>query len=213
MDLAPLSRAEEVHALLLQHRNRAAEHALAVCELAWEVHEHAYWREIRDPEGKFYTTEDAYFEAILDVQSMRTAARRIAIGRSIASLPDEMRESVTTALARIGVTKANVLVPLMDLEDTDSDEILQWCTIAEHSTVEDLQGEVSKAIGAKPRGLSPAGQRERNVLLNLMPDLESRELCTLWMQVEARVVGSANPVAIFIAGMQENLSEWGKGKS
>jgi hypothetical protein len=41
-----------------------------------------------------------------------------------------------------------------------------------------------------------------------MPDIEAMELVEQFFAVGAKVVGTANPVAIFLAGCRECLPEW-----
>jgi hypothetical protein len=55
---------------------------------------------------------------------------------------------------------------------------------------------------------SPPGERFRRAVLSAMPDIEAMELVEQFFAVGAKVVGTANPVAIFLAGCRECLPEW-----
>jgi len=73
-----------------------------------------------------------------------------------------------------------------------------------------LQAKVSEALDALPRGREPAppGERFRRAVLSAMPDIEAMELVERFFHLGKRVVGSPNPIAIFLAGCRECLPEW-----
>jgi len=73
-----------------------------------------------------------------------------------------------------------------------------------------LQAKVSEALDALPRGREPAppGERFRRDVLSAMPDIEAMELVERFFHLGKRVVGSPNPIAIFLAGCRECLPEW-----
>src|SRR2546427_9428838 len=73
-----------------------------------------------------------------------------------------------------------------------------------------LQARVYEAFEPLPRGreTSPPGERFRRDVLAAMPDIEAMELVEHFFAIGAKVVGSANPVAIFLAGCRECLPEW-----
>jgi hypothetical protein len=45
-------------------------------------------------------------------------------------------------------------------------------------------------------------------VLSAMPDIEAMELVEHFFHLGKRVVGSPNPIAIFLAGCRECLPEW-----
>jgi len=45
-------------------------------------------------------------------------------------------------------------------------------------------------------------------VLSAMPDIEAMELVERFFHLGKRVVGSPNPIAIFLAGCRECLPEW-----
>jgi hypothetical protein len=69
---------------------------------------------------------------------------------------------------------------------------------------------VSEALEALPRGRepSPPGERFRQAVLSAMPDIEAMELVERFFALGRRVVGTPNPIAIFLAGCRECLPEW-----
>src|SRR5262249_57027953 len=77
------------------------------------------------------------------------------------------------------------------------------CTVA-------LQARVSAALEALPRGREPClpGERFRRTVLSFMPDIEAMELVEQFFTVGSKVVGTPNPVAIFLAGCRECLPGW-----
>jgi hypothetical protein len=73
-----------------------------------------------------------------------------------------------------------------------------------------LQAKVSEALDALSRGREPAppGERFRRAVLSAMSDIEAMELVERFFHLGKRVVGSPNPIAIFLAGCRECLPEW-----
>src|SRR5262249_37158423 len=73
-----------------------------------------------------------------------------------------------------------------------------------------LQVKVSDALDALPRGREPLapGEHFRRAVLSALPDIEAMELVERFFELGKRVVGSPNPVAIFLAGCRECLTEW-----
>jgi len=73
-----------------------------------------------------------------------------------------------------------------------------------------LQVKVSEALDALPRGREPLtpGEHFRRAVLSALPDIEAMELVERFFELGKRVVGSPNPVAIFLAGCRECLPEW-----
>jgi hypothetical protein len=72
-----------------------------------------------------------------------------------------------------------------------------------------LQAKVSEALDALPRGREPAspGERFRHDVLAAMPDIEAMELVEHFFTLGKRIVGSPNPIAIFLAGCRECLPD------
>ncbi len=72
-----------------------------------------------------------------------------------------------------------------------------------------LQAKVSEALDALPRGREPSPPgRFRRAVLSAMPDIEAMEVVERFFYLGKRVVGSPNPIAIFLAGCCECLPEW-----
>ena len=66
-----------------------------------------------------------------------------------------------------------------------------------------------KPLRRSPRGreASPPGERFRRDVLAAMPDIEATELVERFFGIGTKVVGSPQPVAIFLAGCRECLPE------
>ncbi len=72
-----------------------------------------------------------------------------------------------------------------------------------------LQAQVSAALDALPRGYpGEPGERFRRLVFSAMPDLEAMEVVDRFFEVGGHVVGTANPVGVFLAGCRECLAEW-----
>ena len=199
-------RAEALHAALQALSARIEPDRVLGCELAWEVHIHGYWSQVRRSNGTAYESEETYFREVLRLTSWRTAYKRLAIGRVLTSFGESERALLRTAIAEVGLAKATIIVPAIE-RFGDWQTWLGWaareCTVA-------LQARVSAALEALPRGREPSssGERFRRTVLSLMPDIEAMELVEQFFTVGSRVVGTANPVAIFLAGCRECLPEW-----
>jgi len=85
-----------------------------------------------------------------------------------------------------------------------------WLHCAQDMSIVQLQAKVSEALDALPRGREPAppGEHFRRTVLAAMPDIEAMELVEHFFTLGKRVVGSPNPIAIFLAGCRECLPEW-----
>jgi hypothetical protein len=57
--------AEALHLALQSLRARVEPDRVLACELAWEMHTHGYWSQIRRPDGGHYESEETYFRDIL----------------------------------------------------------------------------------------------------------------------------------------------------
>src|SRR3989454_11030420 len=82
------NRAEALHLALQALSARVEPDRVLACELAWEVHIHSYWSQVRRPDRGAYETEEAYFRDVLRLTSWRTAYKRLAIGRMLTSLDE-----------------------------------------------------------------------------------------------------------------------------
>jgi len=176
------------------------------CELAWEVHAHGYWSQVRRSDATVYDTEESYFRDVLGLASWRTAYKRLAIGRMLTSFDEPERTTLRAAIARVGLAKATVVAPAIErLRDWRT-----WLVLAGELPTVTLQMRVSEALEALPRGRepSPPGERFRQVVLSAMPDIEAMELVERFFTLGRRVVGTPNPIAIFLAGCRECLPEW-----
>ena len=199
-------RAEALHLALQSLRDRVEPDRVLACELAWEMHTHGYWSQIRRSDGGAYETEEAYFRDVLGLASWRTAYKRLAIGRMLVGFEEAERSQLRAAIAAVGLAKATVVVPAIERLR----EWRPWLEWAGQLPTVALQEKVSAALDALPRGResSPPGERFRRTVLAAMPDIEAMELVDRFFEVGAEVVGTPHPIGIFLAACQECLSEW-----
>src|SRR2546429_5685517 len=73
-------RAEALHLALQALRARVEPDRLLACELAWEIHQHGYWSQLKRGDGSPYDSEETYLREGLGLSSWRTAYKRLAIG-------------------------------------------------------------------------------------------------------------------------------------
>ncbi len=200
------NRAEALHLALQSLRARVEPDRVLACELAWEMHTHGYWSQIRRSDGGAYETEEAYFREVLGLASWRTAYKRLAIGRMLMGFEETERSQLRAAIAAVGLAKATVVVPAIERLR----EWKPWLEWAGQLPTVALQEKVSAALEALPRGreLSPPGERFRRTVLAAMPDIEAMELVDRFFEVGAEVVGTPHPIGIFLAGCRECLGEW-----
>lgn len=199
-------RAEACHLVLVDLRDRIEAHLVIVCRIAWEIHERGWWAHVRRPDGRAWQTEEDYFANVLLVDSHRSAAKRMAVGRVLAALPEAERPAAESGIAVIGINKAAVLAPALEAADSAA-ERERWLTLARTSPVRELQAEVSRALGAKPRG-APAPDALYRTILNAMPTLDDRETVERFFLVGKRVGAGQTAVGVLVAGMMEALSTW-----
>jgi hypothetical protein len=200
------SRAEALHLALQALAVRVEPDRVLGCELAWEVHMHGYWSHVRRSNGTVYENEEAYFREVLRLTSWRTAYKRLAIGRALTSFGEPERALFRAAIADVGLAKATVAVPAIErFRDWRT-----WLKLAAQEGTMALQAKVSAALEALPRGRepSPPGERFRRAVLSAMPDIDAMELVEQFFAVGTKVVGTANAIAIFLAGCRECLPEW-----
>src|SRR5437870_6442246 len=200
------NRAEAIDLALRALRARVEPDRVLACELAWEVHRHGYWSQVRRPDGTAYDCEETYFRDVLGLASWRTAYKRLAIGRMLLSFEELERPVLRVAIAEVGLAKAAVAAPAIERFR----EWTTWLQLALQCSMAVLQARVSEALEALPRGRepSPPGERFRRDVLAAMPDIEAMELVERFFAIGAKVVGSPHPVAIFLAGCRECLPEW-----
>jgi hypothetical protein len=199
-------RAEALHLALQSLRDRVEPDRVLACELAWEMHAHGYWSQIRRPDGGAYESEEAYFRDVLGLASWRTAYKRLAIGRMLMGFEEPERNQLRTAIGAVGLAKATVVVPAIERLR----EWKPWLEWAGQLPTVALQEKVSATLEALPRGRepSPPGERFRRSVLAAMPDIEAMELVDQFFEVGAEVVGTPHPIGIFLAGCRECLGEW-----
>ena len=199
-------RAEALHLALQSLRDRVEPDRVLACELAWEIHAHGYWSQIRRPDGGPYESEETYFRDVLDLASWRTAYKRLAIGRMLIGFEEPERHQLRAAIGSVGLAKATVVVPAIERLR----EWKPWLELAGQLPAVALQEKVSAALDALPPGRdpSPPGERFRRTVLAAMPDIEAMELVDRFFQVGAEVVGTPHPIGIFLAGCRECLGEW-----
>ncbi len=200
------SRAEAVHLTLKALLARVEPDRVLMCELAWEVHTHGYWRLVRRDDGSAYETEEAYLREVLGLASWRTAYKRLAVGRMLSLFSEPMRGTIRAAIADVGVAKATIIAPAIE----HTGEWRVWTELAQTMPTPQLQARISAALEALPRGRepSPPGERFRRAILSAMPDIEAMELVERFFEVGTKVVGTLHPIAIFLAGCRECLAEW-----
>ena len=201
------NRAEAIHLALQALRARVEPDRVLACELAWEVHSHGYWSQVRRPDGTAYDCEETYFREVLGLASWRTAYKRLAIGRMLLSFEEPERVVLRASIAEVGLAKAAVIAPAIE---RFGDQWKTWLQLALQCSTAVLQARVSEALAALPRGreASPPGERFRRAVFEAMPDIEAMGLVERFFEIGAQVVGSPHPVAIFLAGCRECLPEW-----
>jgi hypothetical protein len=200
-------RAEALHLALQSLRDRVEPDRVLACELAWEMHAHGYWSQIRRPDGGGYECEETYFRDVLGLASWRTAYKRLAIGRMLMGFEEPERSQLRAAIGSVGLAKATVVVPAIERLR----EWKPWLEWAGQLPTVALQEKVSAALDALPRGRepSPPGERFRRTVLAAMPDIEAMELVDRFFEVGAEVVGTPHPIGIFLAGCRECVSASG----
>jgi hypothetical protein len=151
------SRADALHLALQALRDRIEPDRVLACELAWEMHAHGYWSQIRRSAGAAYESEEAYFRDGLGLASWRTAYKRLAIGRMLMSFEEPERTQLRAAIGAVGLAKATVVVPASEWLR----EWKPWLEWAGQLPTVALQEKVSAALDALPRGREPSPPGER----------------------------------------------------
>jgi hypothetical protein len=140
------SPAEALHLALQALSARVEPDRVLACELAWEVHIHSYWSQVRRSNGTPYENEEAYFREVLRLTSWRTAYKRLAIGRVLTSFDESERALLRMGIAEVGLAKASIIAPAIE-RFGDWQTWLGWA--AQECTVT-LQTRVSAALEALP---------------------------------------------------------------
>src|SRR5262249_45143985 len=157
-------------------------------------------------EGSPDEREESYLGDVRGLASWRTAYKRLAIGRMLAAIGETERPIVRAAIAVVGLAKASIIAPAIERTG-------QWAFWVEHARelpCVTLQRRVSEALEAVPRGREPLGPGEyfRRAVLSALPDIEAMELVERFFEVGRLIVGTSNPLGIFLAGCRECLADW-----
>ena len=188
-------------------RRMSADFVLA-SELAWEAHDKAYWQEVQREDGTAYDTEEAFFEDVLHVEAFRSAARRIAIGRMLAALPEPARDDVRAKLAGVGVTKAEIVVPMLEAHAEDPIQRAVWLDRAQDFSVRDLQQAVNAETGSqRPRNDADDNERLLSAILKYLPP-ETREEVRDVFIAGMRLHDTAKVSVVFLYMVKEVKAEW-----
>src|SRR5467141_1716016 len=136
------NRAEAIHLALQALRARVEPDRVLACELAWEVHCHGYWSQVRRADGTVYDSEETYFREVLGLASWRTAYKRLAIGRMLWSFGEAERAAIRAAVATLGLAKASIVTPAIERFG----EWRAWLDRASQLSAVLLQAQVSAAL-------------------------------------------------------------------
>ena len=202
----PSERAEGVHLALRALRVRVNQDLVILAELAHEAHERSYWSLVTDEFGHPYVSEADFFERVLGLGAWRSIYRYIAAGRLLAAVPAGEREAARRAVSEIGVAKSAVLAPVVaEHPEARAD----WFERARRTDVDTLQRHVTDHVSGREGGYTAGpGERFRAYLLNIAPSIEDRRKVERFFEVGRRVVETDNPVAIFMAAVEETLGTW-----
>ena len=182
---------------------RVTTESLALAEAIYREHVAGLWQHARAHDGHRFVSEEDFWED-LGVKR-RTAYQLVARGRTLTNL--QLPPADRGALDGVGLHKLDVLLPILDKEGTVS-AARSWIAAATQLSRGVLREQVSQALGGPRRSRDPIGQRLQQILINAMPDLESRQLAEDFFRVGRDVVGSESAVAVVIAAMQEALATW-----
>lgn len=182
---------------LRQRAQRIATDFLAFAEDALE------FIEIKGYERFGFLSEADYFTVRVGI-SYRSLRRWLSVAEALRALPDAERASARGQIEAVGGHKAAILAPLIGAEP-----LSEWVEKAQALSEDQLQAQVSRALGHKPRGeITEPGERFERYVLNLMPDAEARTLAERFFRVGKRVTENPNAVRVFLAGCQECLGTW-----
>jgi hypothetical protein len=205
-DFTGPERGEALHLVLKQLRARTEPNRVLACELAWEVHREGYWSQLKHDDGSPYDSEETYFRDVLSLASWRTAYKRLAIGRMLAAIGEAERPMARAAIAAVGLAKASIIAPAIER----TGQWAFWVDHAQRLPCVTLQRRVSEALESIPRGREPLqpGEYFRRAILSSLPDIEAMVLVERFFEVGRLIVGTPNPLAIFLAGCRECLADW-----
>ena len=138
----------------------------------------------------------------------RTVHRWLAIGDAVHRLPEAEQPELREALARLGSHKAGVLAPILG---RDGEDWRAWVELAEGATESQLQGSVSEATGARPRGLTEPGGRFLRAILAAVPPERAGQVEAVFVAL-MKAGEMTNPVAAFLVMVdlaQRDLADQG----
>jgi hypothetical protein len=182
------------------------ERYLSLARALYEEHEAELWTQVRARTGGRYQSEEEFWEEAIGVKR-RTAYQLIRIGRILTEIGPEAESQ--KALVGVGLCKMDVLVPILEREPTVVG-LQKWAEVARTNSREALREQVQKALERPIRPPGDPGERFERMMKGAMPDLESRTVAENFFRIGKEHVGSENPVAVVIAGMQECISSWEK---
>lgn len=192
-----LARHETLDLALRQRASRIATDFFVFAEEALE------FIELKGYEYFGFLTETDYFAVRVGI-SYRAIRRWLSVAEAVRRLPPEEQNSARGQLATVGGHKAAVLVPLIGQTGWET-----WIEKALALSEDQLQTQVSRALGHKPRGeIAEPGERFERYVLNMMPDEEARVLAARFFAVGKRATENDNAVRVFLAGCQECLGSW-----
>lgn len=194
------SRAEVVHAGLLELRDKSDEIFIVTAELVWEVHTKGHWRAVQDATGRPYTDEDAYRNDVLGLAA-RNAENYQRIGRMIAVVPDARRAEFRLGLCDVGVSKAIAIAPAIE-RGADVDE---WLGMARRLPQRDLRRIATKRLALKPHGQRPAKMR---FMAALTPRGVPENLAARAYDAGAAIHGALPPDKMLVKIIEAALVAW-----
>jgi hypothetical protein len=105
------TRAEKIHAAALTLRETSAHCRILLCEVSWEAAERGYWRELRPA----YPDQWTYLAALWGASTTRKSGlcARKRLGKALSKFPPTEREWLREQLARIGLSRALLLGPVL----------------------------------------------------------------------------------------------------
>lgn len=214
LDLRP-AMAQRLHDEALSLGATVARDVFRLALIAWQIHEDRLWQYLRLPIGRLCGTEEEYFEAYFDVDSWRTAAKRIRIGRMLAALPEP--EKYLDDLAHVGTAKAEMIAPLV-IEAAEDRPLTgamtgpaavatAWIARARNMPATALREAVRLELGRAPRATGDATEdRPLVTARGWMPDLESQALLEDAMRAYRKMEPTGRFVGLLTAALMEFLS-------
>lgn len=214
LDLRP-AMAQRLHDEALSLGATVARDVFRLALIAWQIHEDRLWQYLRLPIGRLCGTEEEYFEAYFDVDSWRTAAKRIRIGRMLAALPEP--ETYLEDLAHVGTAKAEMIAPLVidAADEAQGDGRLPaavakaWIARARHMPAPALREAVRLERGQAPRATGDATEdRPLATARGWMPSLEAQEVLDEAMRVYRRMTPAGRFIGLLQAACMEFIGTY-----